>query len=78
MKTKQEQDLKTTFYLISASKIYRTDEIMREISEWIIAFRTGILIRAPFATEEDVNQYHVQLEQTFREVQTLLKAKSNL
>ena len=62
---------KTIYYLITEDKIYRTDEILKQIKEWIDAFLVGKLIKVPYAHKNALDEFEAHLESTLLECQKL-------
>jgi hypothetical protein len=73
MKFNQNYKLKTVYYLVTETEIYRTDKILEQINEWIHAFKSGKILRVPSITENELDEFEAHLEETLLESQKLVQ-----
>lgn len=64
---------KTVYYLVTESEIYRTDELLKQIDQWVQAFLTGRLIQAPYADQNSLDEFEAHLQETLLETQKLVQ-----
>jgi hypothetical protein len=64
---------KPVYYLVTEKEVYRTDEMLQQIDEWIDAFLTGKWIRCPEAPPEALDEFEAHLLQTLQETQKLIR-----
>ena len=62
---------KTVYYLVTETEIYRTDEILKQVDEWVRAFLIGRLVQVPFADLDSLAEFEAHLENTLLETQKL-------
>jgi hypothetical protein len=62
---------KTVYYLVTETEVYRTDELLKQIDQWVQAFLTGRLIQAPCADQNSLDEFEAHLESTLLETQKL-------
>ncbi len=62
---------KFVYFLITDDGIYRTDELLEQITSWIHAFKTGKLIRVPNATSEAIDEFEAHLESIYLETERM-------
>ena len=73
MKFNQNYKLNTVYYLVTETEIYRTDHILKQIDEWIHAFKSGKLIRVPSITQDELDEFEAHLEETLFKSQKLVQ-----
>lgn len=64
---------KTVYFLITETEIYRTDYILKQIDEWITAFVSGRIVRAPYPDENSLDEFEAHLQKTADEIKKLIK-----
>lgn len=69
--------IKTVYYLITDQEVYRTDQILHQLDEWIKAFRSGQWIRTEGTDEESLDEYQAHLEQVVLETQRLTQEENH-
>lgn len=73
MKFNQNYELKTVYYLVTETEIYCTDHILKQIDEWIHAFKSGKLIRVPSLNQDELDEFEAHLEETLLRIQKLVQ-----
>ncbi len=73
MGSNQKKSKRPVYYLVTEKEVYRTDEILNQMDEWIQAFLTGRLIRCQGVSREALDEFEAHLTQTLQETEKLIR-----
>lgn len=69
----QKRKSKILFYLLTETALYRSDQMLKQIDEWIHALQTGELIETDTDDSEALDEFEAHLKQTYLKTRDLLK-----
>lgn len=69
---------KVVYFLITEKEVYRSDEVLNQIDEWIAALKIGKLVRVEPADLESLDEYEAHLTEAFLENKKLKQEEANI
>ena len=64
---------KTVYFITTDTAIYRSDEIFKQLDDWIQALKVGQLIRVETADSDSLDEYEAHLADLQLESQKLVR-----